>query len=139
MSIQHATDDTFEQLVLKNDKPVVVDFWAAWCGPCRFISPIFEKLSDSDGCEGIGFYKVDVDEQEQISQEVSIRAVCYSFSFWWTEVIVVTGSQMPTFIVFQGGQKVNEIVGADQGGLQVGPSIIWSPSRLQRTHEGSNR
>ena len=45
MGIQHATDDTFEQLVLKNDKPVVVDFWATWCGPCKMVAPEMEKIA----------------------------------------------------------------------------------------------
>jgi len=45
MGIQHATDDTFEQLVLKNDKPVVVDFWATWCGPCKIVAPEMEKIA----------------------------------------------------------------------------------------------
>lgn len=51
----------------------------------------------------------------------------HSFSFWWIEVIVVTVSQMPTFLVYQGGQKVNEVVGANQEGLHVSRSIIWFP------------
>jgi thiol-disulfide isomerase/thioredoxin len=68
---------------------VVIDFWATWCGPCKFISPIFEKLSALQEHQGIKFYKVDVDEQEEISQEVGIRAVRHS-SFCWTEVIAVT-------------------------------------------------
>ena len=97
------------------------------------ISPVFEQLSSlSEGIGSIGFYKVDVDSQEQISQEAGIRAVCFkhSFSFWWVEVIVVTVSQMPTFHVYHGGNKVDELVGADPGKLGVSPSIIWFPQSL---------
>ncbi|KXN85770.1 Thioredoxin, partial [Leucoagaricus sp. SymC.cos] len=83
---------------INGDKPAVFDFWATWCGPCRMISPILEKISDEIG--GIDFYKVDVDDETDISQEVGIRA-------------------MPTFIVFRKGEKVKELVGANPQGLQV--------------------
>jgi len=86
----------FDELV-SSGKPVLIDFWATWCGPCKMISPIFEKLSE--GKDG-HFYKVDVDEQEEISQEVGIRA-------------------MPTFIVFKDGKKSGELVGANPPKLQT--------------------
>jgi thioredoxin 1 len=57
----------------------LIDFWATWCGPCRAISPVLEKFSNLTENEGVEFYKVDVDEQEKISQEVGIRAVRLAF------------------------------------------------------------
>ncbi|TFK66179.1 thioredoxin [Pluteus cervinus] len=84
--------------VINSGTPVVIDFWATWCGPCRMISPIFEDLSGKATYATVEFYKVDVDAEPEISREVGIRA-------------------MPTFATFLGGQKVEELVGANQSGL----------------------
>ncbi|KAH8552093.1 thioredoxin [Umbelopsis sp. PMI_123] len=81
----------FKQLI-NGDKPVAVDFYAQWCGPCKIISPKFEKLAEKFA--NIIFAKVDVDEGTDIAEEYSIRA-------------------MPTFIFFANGEKRDEVVGAN--------------------------
>ncbi|MFV9506007.1 MAG: thioredoxin [Oscillochloridaceae bacterium umkhey_bin13] len=85
------TDAQFEQQVLKADHPVVVDFWAPWCGPCRAIAPILEKLAgDYDGRLTIA--KVNTDEEIQ-----------YAGSFGITSI--------PTLIIFKGGKEVTRMIG----------------------------
>ena len=85
------TDANFEELVLKSDKPVLVDFWAAWCGPCRMLGPIIEELhGDYDGKAVVG--KVDVDNNQQISMDYGIRNI-------------------PTVLIFKNGEVVDKFVG----------------------------
>jgi len=79
-------------LVLKSDKPVLVDFWAEWCGPCRMVGPVVEELSkDYDGKALVG--KVDVDSNPGISTKYGIRNI-------------------PTLLIFKGGEIVDKQVGA---------------------------
>ena len=68
------TDATFEETVLKSDKPVVVDFWAAWCGPCRMVGPIIDEISkDYEGKAVVG--KVDVDANQEFAAKYGVRNI----------------------------------------------------------------
>lgn len=85
------TDASFDEVVLKSDKPVVVDFWAAWCGPCRMVGPIIEELShEYEGKAVVG--KVDVDVHQQYAAKYGVRNI-------------------PTVLVFKDGEIVNRQVG----------------------------
>jgi thioredoxin 1 len=88
---QAITDATFEELVLKSDKPVLVDFWAAWCGPCRMVGPIIEEIGhEYEGKAVVG--KVDVDANQEFAAKYGIRNI-------------------PTVLVFQNGEVVGRQVG----------------------------
>jgi len=85
------TDANFDEIVMKSDKPVLVDFWAVWCGPCRMVGPIVEELSnDYEGKALVG--KVDVDSNPNISMKFGIRNI-------------------PTLLIFKNGQIVDKQVG----------------------------
>lgn len=88
----HLTDDQFEEVVLKSDVPVLIDFWAAWCGPCRMIAPIVEELAgEYEGKAKIT--KLDVDNNQNTAQQFGIRSI-------------------PTILIFKGGEVVDSIIGA---------------------------
>ncbi len=91
MAIGHATDETFEQLVLEAKRPVVVDFWATWCGPCRIVAPELEKLAAK--YEGVlDVVKVDVDASPMISGSFGIQSI-------------------PTIAFFKPGEQPRGVVG----------------------------
>lgn len=82
------------------------------------ISPVFEKLSNDLSFAGVEFYKVDVDEQDQISQEVGVRAVCHIPCYFFI-LSLTLNIQMPTFALFKKGEKLSDVVGAHPQELQV--------------------
>ena len=85
------TDATFEDVVLNSDKPVMVDFWAAWCGPCRMVGPVIEQISEEyEGKAIVG--KVDVDANQEFAAKYGVRNI-------------------PTVLVFQNGEVVGRQVG----------------------------
>ncbi|PID91255.1 MAG: thioredoxin [Bacteroidetes bacterium] len=87
-----ATDGNFDELVLQADKPVIVDFWAEWCGPCRMVGPIVEEIGvDYDGRALVA--KVNVDNNPGITQKYGIMNI-------------------PTILFFKGGEVVDKLVGA---------------------------
>jgi thioredoxin 1 len=88
----HVTDDTFDAEVKKSDIPVVVDFWAAWCGPCRMIAPILEEIAtEYDGKLKVA--KLDVDSNPKVPTSFSIMSI-------------------PSLLFFKNGQVVEQVVGA---------------------------
>jgi thioredoxin 1 len=91
MAVAEVTDATFDSEVLKSDKPVVVDFWAPWCAPCRRISPILDEMSESR--EDVRFVKVNVDDNPQTAMSYGITSI-------------------PTIARFEGGEVTRHAVGA---------------------------
>lgn len=85
------SNENFEKEVLQSDKPVLIDFWASWCGPCMMVSPLVEELAEEH--PEYKFCKVNVDEQEQLAYQFKIMSI-------------------PTLLVYKNGKQVNQSIGA---------------------------
>ena len=91
MSVIHITKENFEAEVLQSQKPVLLDFWATWCGPCRMVAPIVEEIAQERPDVKVG--KIDVDEQRELAMQFEIQSI-------------------PTLMVFQNGELKERVVGA---------------------------
>ena len=91
MSVQTITAENFDELVVNSEKPVLVDFWAPWCGPCRMVSPIVGEIAEEHDDIVVG--KVNVDEQPELAMKFGVMSI-------------------PTLLVFKNGELANKAVGA---------------------------
>lgn len=91
MAVLTITKDNFQKEVLESEKPVLVDFWASWCGPCRMLSPLVDEVAEERSDIKVG--KVNVDEQPELASQFRVMSI-------------------PTLIVFKNGKAANQSVGA---------------------------
>lgn len=92
-NVKEFTDANFDEEVLKSEKPVLVDFWAVWCAPCRMIAPVIDEIADSYGSK-VKVGKVNVDDNSKTPNQYGIRSI-------------------PTVMLFKGGKVVEQVVGAN--------------------------
>ena len=91
MSVTNINKNNFQKEVLNSEKPVLLDFWAPWCGPCRMVSPVVDEIASERGAIKVG--KVNVDEQPELAAQFGVMSI-------------------PTLVVMKGGKVVNQMVGA---------------------------
>lgn len=92
MAVMHATKDTFDEIVLQSDVPVLVDFWATWCGPCQMVAPVMDQLAE-DFAGKAKIVKIDVDKEAELAIRFSVMSI-------------------PTVIAFSDGEIKGHLVGA---------------------------
>lgn len=91
MAVVHVSKENFENEVLKSDKPVFIDFWASWCGPCQMVAPVIEELAEEE--QNVKFAKVNVDEEPDLARQFQIMSI-------------------PTMVLMKDGKVVETTVGA---------------------------
>ena len=91
MSVIHINKSNFQNEVLNSEKPILLDFWASWCGPCRMVSPVVDEIASERGDIKVG--KVNVDEERELAGQFGVMSI-------------------PTLVVIKGGRVVNQMVGA---------------------------
>lgn len=108
-NIIEATTDTFQTEVLQSDKPVLVDFWAEWCGPCRMVAPVLDEIAGEN--TDVRIVKVNVDDNQQLAFEYGVQSI-------------------PTFILFKGGEIAGRMMGA-------GPKATFENFIAQHAGDGA--